>query len=367
MSALIIPELIEQVAAYLSIRDLPQCVRVNKTWNTLLTPLLWRTILPFPYQLAEREFCDLWIYPASQGALFSTPLEADCCSAHQPPPPPPPPAPMMEEYYDSDKLHSLHVTSIDPSWVSALAASEFLKRLEFHFVNTATVRLLGTALKDGLPHLDEIKLYGDTWDVKDIDLAPKLSACLEILASSPKLHTFVTLRGDPPQDIEVPQFPILLADEFIDLEPLTGQLKPWLCESTLQNFRAKIARIPRPEITKTFQGHSLQKWMVLEEAYLGQGQEYQRQAYQRLARLSRLERLELGYEDRDFCEECRLMATESTVEQWDDEHYQYTYLEMRLRSGWTTGGVEGVESVECYADDCELAEVETDEQIQLFC
>ncbi|KAK5816987.1 hypothetical protein F5H01DRAFT_342169, partial [Linnemannia elongata] len=595
MSALIIPELIEQIAAYLPIRDLAQCVRVNKTWNTLLTPILWRTIPPLPNQSPEWEVDNLWILPRLR-VFFSRLVLVDYCSTHQLPPPlpalvngvhndsgyswssfplstfcrrvkhldvhpfsliieqplspgsgpvtSPSPLPLRscpksidlmlhlvqkctnlqtlkmstlhlyntgtdgyslwrrillqrlpdtlkllviafpspitfakssvpsllfsqcptglqelrfhfgyrdfrqhahtdEEDNDSDNshnnnntrtddeeergicllpamkvlkvicrekdlypssfsrflgrcsnLHTLHVTSIDPSWVSALTASEFLKRFELDFVSTATVRLLGTALKNGLPNLNEINLGlgGDTWEVEDIDLASMLSACragwrsieveflgfysadvlikhnhcvtleflkmfetaerasltsaqmVEILASSPNLHTFVTLCGIPSQYDEVP---FLLADEFIDLEPSTSQLKPWLCESTLKDFRAKITGIPRPDITKTFHGYPLQDGMVLEETYLGQGQDYQRQVYQRLARLCRLERLELGYEDRyyDCLDEYYMMRGHvSVLEHRDDENYQYNCLEMSLRSG--LGLMEGLKDLD---------------------
>lgn len=166
---------------------------------------------------------------------------------------------------------------------------------------------------------------------------------VEILGSSPNLHTFVTLRESPCQDANVPQFPFLLADEFIDLEPSASQLRPWLCESTLKDFRAKIAGIPRPELTKTFHGHSLQERMVLKETYPGQGQEYQRQVYRRLARLSRLERMELGYEDRDIQDEYELPEAILDLEHWEDGHHQYNCLEMSLRSG--LGLLEGLKEL----------------------
>lgn len=122
MSVLKIPELIEQVAAYLSIHDLLQCVRVNKTWNTHLTPFLWRTIPPTPYQPTDWEFYNLWNIPRLR-EFFSRLVLADYCSTHQLPLPLP--AHVMGEYYDSGySLSSLPLSTIC-QWIKHLDIHHF--------------------------------------------------------------------------------------------------------------------------------------------------------------------------------------------------------------------------------------------------
>ncbi|KAG0282821.1 hypothetical protein BGZ96_012809 [Linnemannia gamsii] len=287
-----------------------------------------------------------------------------------------------------NNLHTLHVSSIDESWTPTLAACGSLKTLQLSYVNTVSVRLLGAALKDGLPNLDEIHLHSDVWDVYDIDVATMLSAgragwrsididflgyhsaaaliehhhfltlelfkmsetydshsltnaqMVKILGCSPNLHTFEILSGFSVQSTSVPFF---LADEFFDLDESTEELNPWLCESTLKYFCARIVGIPRPELKRTFHGHPLRGGMVLQEDYPGQSQEYQRRVYERLSRLTRLERLELGNEDRNFHDKSRLKDTESNVEELDDVYHQYSCLEMSLWSG--LGVLEGLKEL----------------------
>ncbi|KAF9137945.1 hypothetical protein BG015_002554 [Linnemannia schmuckeri] len=119
---------------------------------------------------------------------------------------------------------------------------------------------------------------------------------LEILASSPSPYIIVALSENPISD------PRLQGSQDTDL-------------------------------TETFHGCPLPHGTVLEESFPSQDQEYQRQIYERLARLTQLEHLELGYEDWDFQDECKLTYTASNLERWDDEHYLYNCLEMSLRSG----------------------------------
>jgi hypothetical protein len=73
---------------------------------------------------------------------------------------------------------------------------------------------------------------------------------------------------------------------FVDLDPDTGLLKPWLCERSLKVLEIKFAPIPRPD--------SENESMVA-EAYPGQGREIQSQVYDRIARLTHLDTLRLGY------------------------------------------------------------------------
>lgn len=83
MSALIIPELIEQIASHLSLHDMTQSMRVNKVWMTLF---LWRTFPPVLYQPNEWQFCDRWNDLRCR-KFFSRLVPADFCSTHQLPPP----------------------------------------------------------------------------------------------------------------------------------------------------------------------------------------------------------------------------------------------------------------------------------------
>ncbi|KAK3811061.1 MAG: hypothetical protein J3Q66DRAFT_390949 [Benniella sp.] len=73
--------------------------------------------------------------------------------------------------------------------------------------------------------------------------------------------------------------------EFIDMDPETGLLRPWLCEGSLRILVVKIVGIPRPDLG--MDGAPV-------EAYPGQGREIQGQVYDRLARLTHLETLWFG-------------------------------------------------------------------------
>ncbi|KAK3811050.1 MAG: hypothetical protein J3Q66DRAFT_350859 [Benniella sp.] len=68
---------------------------------------------------------------------------------------------------------------------------------------------------------------------------------------------------------------------FIDLDPDTGLLRPWQCETTLKELKVRISGIPRPG--------------PAEEASLVRWYEIQGQFYDRLARLANLETCWLGY------------------------------------------------------------------------
>ncbi|KAK3811081.1 MAG: hypothetical protein J3Q66DRAFT_390966 [Benniella sp.] len=122
---------------------------------------------------------------------------------------------------------------------------------------------------------------------------------VQVLSSCPHLHTLsYTNMGEGCSVVD--------GMAFVDLDPDTGLLKPWLCEGSLMILEVKIAGIPRTD---------LENESVVAEAYPGQGREIQSQVYDRLGRLTKLEMLQLG----------------------DQFHFgnihQYGCLEMSLESG----------------------------------
>ncbi|KAK3836378.1 MAG: hypothetical protein JOS17DRAFT_734043 [Linnemannia elongata] len=274
-------------------------------------------------------------------------------------------------------IKSLHVSRLDPTWDQALTGCVHLQSLRIEAINTKSVDLLRSALRNGLPSLDSIRLGLDGYyePVQDQGMADMLAACkrgwrsidipqlgpiaaeaivkhcltlevlsltkayglwsdtiLRILSSSPKLESFVTLIDD---DNRYPcsEMTHILAASFIDVDPPSGLLNPWACESTLKIFRAKISKVPRPDITQTFIGLPLTDGMVVEETYPGQSLKTQSRVYERLARLTKLERLELGHEDRNFTDAYRKFQDISELIRMDDMAHQYDCLEMSLSSG----------------------------------
>ncbi|KAK3811302.1 MAG: hypothetical protein J3Q66DRAFT_391112 [Benniella sp.] len=93
---------------------------------------------------------------------------------------------------------------------------------------------------------------------------------------------------------------------FVDLDPDTGLLKPWLCEGSLKMLDVKIAEIPRPD---------LESESIVAEAYPGQGRETQSLVYDRLGRLTHLEALRLGNRyGRFYQHDCLEMSLESGLD-----------------------------------------------------
>lgn len=219
-------------------------------------------------------------------------------------------------------LESLVVTAIDQSWIQALAACIYLRRLEIQSTSVYSIRFLATALRTGLPKLDGINVTGYTgWNdsAGDLDMADMLSACckgwrsirlreaglftveavlrhcltletlgltnafgltsvhmLRILSCSPRLQYFVTLFEDNYNYNDYYyETTHILAEDFTDADPMTNSLKPRACESTLTIFRAKISGIPRPDITSTFIGRLIKEGMVVLETYPGESQSIQ--------------------------------------------------------------------------------------------
>ncbi|KAG0246499.1 hypothetical protein B0O80DRAFT_454099 [Mortierella sp. GBAus27b] len=68
------------------------------------------------------------------------------------------------------------------------------------------------------------------------------------------------------------EYPFIDAKEFTDRDPITGELREWECEASLESITVKITGIPRA----------------------GQGRDIQYQVYDRLARLTSLKGLWLG-------------------------------------------------------------------------
>lgn len=276
-------------------------------------------------------------------------------------------------------LESLYINTSDHSWIQTLQVCVSLKSLEVEILESESCGLLVTTIKTYLPNLDTINIYDENEELTDEDRALVISACqkgwrsigvinagpltikavvehcstlevlnlrkadgltselmVHILSSSPRLETFITLAEDDFDDNmsindEETHF---LAEDFIDAAAdAANTLRPWACESTLKVFRAKITGIPRPDIAQTYSGQPLEEGMVLPEAYPGHSLDLQGRVYERLARLTRLERLELGHEDRCFSYNSGYYW--SKEEEWGigDMEYQCACLEMSLKSG----------------------------------
>ncbi|KAG9068298.1 hypothetical protein KI688_010564 [Linnemannia hyalina] len=269
-----------------------------------------------------------------------------------------------------------------------LAECTKLRRLEIDNSTASSLRLLADALRTGLPNVDEIEIsYGDHYNdefVADAVVASVLSAnrkgwrnvslptldtlssealvqhsttleslqvrntpgftsaqMCQILSTSPYLHTFMILSEG---ECVEPHVSHILAEDFIDLDPVTNSLRPWPCVSTLKLFRAKILGIPRPDITQTHYGCTRGEpavgngeegngAVVLQETHSGQGRELQAHVYERLSSFTRLKVLGLGHDDRDFGNENNFVEEPSGAWVLGDQAYQYECLEMSLDSG----------------------------------
>ncbi|KAK3811074.1 MAG: hypothetical protein J3Q66DRAFT_58551 [Benniella sp.] len=121
---------------------------------------------------------------------------------------------------------------------------------------------------------------------------------VQVLRSCPHLHTLTYFNSSSGSSV-------VEGKAFIDLDPNTGLLKPWLCEGSLKRLRVKIAGIPRPDL----------EWeRVVAEEYLGQGLEIQSQVYDRVGRLTNLEMLRLGDGYGAFRYDCLEMSLESGLD-----------------------------------------------------
>ncbi|KAK5817032.1 hypothetical protein F5H01DRAFT_342279 [Linnemannia elongata] len=276
-------------------------------------------------------------------------------------------------------LESLYTNTSDHRWIQAMQACVSLRSLEIEILKPDSCQLLATAIKTYLPNLDTIIIHSEDWELTDEDKAPVVSACqkgwrsigvaqagpltveavvkhcstlevlnlrkahgltsklmVQILSSSPRLETFVTLIEDHYENDGLcsDEDTYFLAEDFIDAAgPSSDPLRPWACESSLKVFCAKITGIPRPDITQTFSGQPLEESMAFPETYPGQSLDLQGRVYERFARLTRLERLELAHEDRYLDYEHRDNWTEEEEEDFDAMDYQYACLQMSLKSG----------------------------------
>ncbi|KAG0196420.1 hypothetical protein BGX33_001667, partial [Mortierella sp. NVP41] len=174
-----------------------------------------------------------------------------------------------------------------------------------------------------------------------------------LLSSSPRLHTFIMLENE---ERIIPSVTHFLVDDFIDLDldldldddnntkggggggggdsGCRGSLKPWACESTLRVFSAKILGIPRPDITVSYYNTPIPEDATTQETYPGQGLDLQQRVYERLARFSQLEVLELGHDDRDLGGKYKYVRNAGGNLIHDDrDEYQYSCVDMNLGSG----------------------------------
>ncbi|KAK3810946.1 MAG: hypothetical protein J3Q66DRAFT_443227 [Benniella sp.] len=95
------------------------------------------------------------------------------------------------------------------------------------------------------------------------------------------------------------------AHSFIDLDPDTGSLKHWECETSLKVLKVIIKDIPRPDLIMN----------DIDEAYPGQGRAIQNQVYDRLARFTNLEMLSLRVKFmNDAAPNCLEMSLESGLD-----------------------------------------------------
>lgn len=298
----------------------------------------------------------------------------------------------------SVRLESLTVGLVDQRWSQVLAKCACLRRLHIQEYGMTSLRVLTGVLRNGgLPNLDDIVLRfrRDMMSnmVTDQGLVDMLSACrkgwrsvdvtvlyprsadvlikdhfrtleclyaeetswltnsqlYQLLSLCPNLHTFSILEDGAKL---LPSTPTRFeADEFIDLDPATNTLRPWPCESTLRVFRAKIARIPRPDVTYTYHGFSREEESYrydefdeeprLEE-YSGQGQDIQHRVYERFSRFKQLEVLALGHDDRDtlsFDRDSNYHSDAQGVDVYFDDKFQYECLSMSMQR--SDGGEHG--------------------------
>ena len=156
-----------------------------------------------------------------------------------------------------------------------------------------------STVKLGRETMNALTLHYSTLEELNVDGSNNQPSCdlVQVLRSCPHLHTLTyTDMYDGSSMVS--------GEAFIDLDPDTGLLKPWLCEGSLKILQVVIAGIPRPD---------LENENVVAEVYPGQGREIQGQVYDRLGRLTHLEKLKI-------CDPSCIS-------------YQYDCLEMSLESG----------------------------------
>jgi hypothetical protein len=156
--------------------------------------------------------------------------------------------------------------------------------------------------KAGQKTMDALAMHYSTLEVLRSGCRKPLPSCdvVQVLRSCPHLHALGhadTRSGSGMID----------GMAFVDLDPDTGLLKPWLCEGSLKALLVKISVIPRPSSEES----------GVAEAYPGQRREIQSHVYDRIARLTHLENLVLGYGGYDSSKDCEVsleMSLESGLD-----------------------------------------------------
>ncbi|KAK3811009.1 MAG: hypothetical protein J3Q66DRAFT_350782 [Benniella sp.] len=126
--------------------------------------------------------------------------------------------------------------------------------------------------------LEVLEINGEDFSINDL---------IEVLRSCTNLHTLSiknTVLGPMGRRSS------FKAEMFIDQDHNTDSLKAWKCESSLRVLHVHITDIPRP-------GQQSQRD---EDNFSGQGRELQNKVYERLARFSNLETLQLGTRRRNW-------------------------------------------------------------------
>lgn len=145
---------------------------------------------------------------------------------------------------------------------------------------------------------------------------------LQVLSSSPKLHTLVDLFINPRGRRGYRR---LDAVTFVDQDPNTGLLNAWSCENTLKELCIIIRGIPRPDL----EGYS-----ETEGTCRGEGQEIQNRVFSRIARLTNLETLRLG--------NTRVFGFRPDIDEFQDD-----CLDMSLESGlWMLEGLKSLKELD---------------------
>lgn len=131
--------------------------------------------------------------------------------------------------------------------------------------------------KLGTMAMKVLERHSSTLESLTIDKYSHISAnaLVQVLSSCVNLHTLINANERSDLDAKV----------FADVDPITGSLKPWKCESTLKVLKVTIVGIAGPML-----------WYPssLGGANPNQEQEMHNLVYDRLARLSKLETLCLG-------------------------------------------------------------------------
>ncbi|KAK3811092.1 MAG: hypothetical protein J3Q66DRAFT_58717 [Benniella sp.] len=157
--------------------------------------------------------------------------------------------------------------------------------------------------KFGIETMNTLAMHYSTLERLFVEGGHDLPRCdvVQVLRSCPHLHTLIYTNSSNGSSV-------VDGKAFIDLDPDTGLLKPWLCEGSLKVLTVKITGIPRPDLKRN------RRKRVFREAYRGQGREIQNQLYDRLGRLTKLETLQLGDGFGTLQDSCLEMSLESGLD-----------------------------------------------------